>query len=77
MSKQDIVRAVVEALEEMGCTVTVDRTRRHPQIRWHDPVSGAPGLATVPGTTGDRRALLNNVRMVQRLVRMSRSVADC
>lgn len=73
MSRTDIVKAVVAALEEMGCTVTVIHNRRHPQIRWHDPVSGTLGMATVPGTTGDRRALLNNVRMVQRLVRMGRS----
>lgn len=76
MSRQDIAQAVVEALEEMGCTATIDRSRRHPQIRWMDPVSGTPGLASVPGTTGDRRALLNNVRMVQRLVRIARSVTS-
>lgn len=71
--KRDIAAACATALRDMGCTVTIDRSRPHPQVRWTDPVSGAPGLANVPATASDHRSLLNNVRMVQRLVRIARS----
>ncbi len=72
MARQDIAQAVADALTEMGVTVSIDRGGRHPKVLWSDPVSGARGIVTTPGTASDHRSLLNNVRMAQRHVRQAR-----
>lgn len=73
MAKTDIARAVRDALVEMGVEhVVVDYGRRHPRVLWEDRGGTLRGIVTVPGTTGDHRALLNNVKMAQRLVRQAR-----
>lgn len=71
MARDCVADAVRRALEEMGVVVVVDTARRHPQLRWCD--GELTGVLHVPGTPGDHRSLLNNVKMAQRLVRQARA----
>lgn len=73
MAKQDIARAVASALVALGVEhVVVDRTRRHPRVLWEDRGGSLRGIVTVPGSSGDRRSEINNVKMAIRLVRQAR-----
>lgn len=73
MCRTSIAREVRKALVEMGVEhVVVDLTRRHPRVLWEDRGGVLRGIVTVPGTAGDRRSLLNNIKMAQRLVRQAR-----
>lgn len=73
MSKPSIAKAVRDALVAMGVEhVVIDLGRRHPRVLWEDRGGRLRGIVTVPGTTGDHRALMNNVKMAQRLVRQAR-----
>lgn len=73
MARQTIQAAVVDTLAQMGVTdVQVRMGGRHPQIMWRDAQSGRQGIITVPGTSGDRRAMLNNITMARRIIRQAR-----
>lgn len=73
MARESIVKSVRDALVAMGVEhVVIDLSHRHPRVLWEDRGGTLRGIVTVPGTTGDRRALLNNVKMAQRLVRQAR-----
>jgi len=77
MSRCCVAGAVRTALVEMGVEhVVVDYQRRHPRLLWEDRGGLLRGIVTVPGTPGDHRSLLNNVRMAQRLVRQARELDD-
>lgn len=74
MAKVRIHDAVADALRAMDvAVVTIDLSHRHPRVLWDDAgKSGQKGIITVPGTSGDRRALLNNITMARRIVRAAR-----
>lgn len=73
MAKQTIQDAVVDALRAMGVEeISVRMGGKHPQVLWADRQSGKKGIITVPGSTGDRRAMLNNITMARRIIRQAR-----
>lgn len=76
VAKTDIAKSVAQALVDMGVEhVVVDNTRRHPRVLWEDLGGTIRGIVTVPGSAGDRRSLINNIKMAQRLVRQARQEA--
>lgn len=69
--RRGVAEAVRSALERMGARARVEYPpRAHPRVHWTD--GELRGTVFVPGTAGEHRSRLNNIRMAERLLRQAR-----
>lgn len=74
MAKRTIVEVVTAEVLSVGLEVEVDRTGKHPKIRFY--VSGQRYTYVVPATASDHRSELNCRAGIHRLIRQALSESD-